>query len=117
MVNKISCILVDDDQVDKLLIHAYLKAYPFLEITGIYGSAGEALLAADKNTPDCLFLDIDMPEMTGLELRGQLLHIPACVFITSHPDYAVEGFEMAALDFLVKPVTAERFKKTIHRLQ
>jgi DNA-binding LytR/AlgR family response regulator len=64
-----------------------------------------------------LFLDIDMPEMNGLQLREQLMHIPACVFITSYPDYAIEGFEMEALDYLVKPVSAERFDKTIKRLQ
>lgn len=117
MANNISCMVVDDDQVDGLVIQAYLKAYPFIEIAGLHESAGEALLAAKKSIPDCLFLDIDMPEMSGLELRQQLLYIPACVFITSYPDYALEGFEMAALDFLMKPVSAERFKKTIDRLQ
>ncbi|MBS1947234.1 MAG: response regulator transcription factor [Bacteroidetes bacterium] len=117
MVNKISCIVVDDDLVDRLIVQAYLKAYPFIEINGIFGSAADALKAVKKDIPDCLFLDIDMPEMSGLELREQLLHIPACVFITSYPDYAVEGFERAALDFLVKPVSAERFKKTMDRLQ
>ena len=117
MMNSISCILVDDDKVDRLIIYAWLKAYPFMEIAGIYESPREALEAAKKNMPDCLFLDVDMPEMSGLELREQLLHVPACVFITSYPAYAVEGFEMAALDFLVKPVSAERFGKTIERLK
>ncbi|HVM88096.1 MAG TPA: LytTR family DNA-binding domain-containing protein [Puia sp.] len=117
MVNTISCIVVDDDQVDRLLVQAYLKTFPFIEIAGVYESPKDALQAARKNIPDCLFVDVDMPEMSGLELRDQLLYIPACVFITSYPDYAVEGFEMAALDFLVKPVSAERFKKTIVRLQ
>ncbi|MBS1914665.1 MAG: response regulator transcription factor [Bacteroidetes bacterium] len=117
MANKISCIVVDDDQVDKLLVLAYLETYSSIEVTGAYESPLAALEAAKKSLPDCLFLDIDMPEINGLQLREQLLHIPACVFITSYPDYAVEGFEMAALDFLVKPFSAERFGKTINRLQ
>jgi two-component system LytT family response regulator len=117
MANKISCIVVDDDQVDRLIVQVYLKAYSFIEVAGLYDSARDALAAAKKITPDCMFLDIDMPEMNGLELRERLLHIPACVFITSYPDYAVESFEMAALDFLVKPVSAVRFKKTMDRLQ
>ncbi len=83
---------------------------------GVYDSSLAALTAAQQLKPGVLFLDIDMPEMSGLELRKQLLHIPACIFITSYPDYAMEGFEMAALDFLVKPCTADRFAKTIDRL-
>lgn len=117
MLTKISCLIVDDDQVDRLLVLAYLKAYPFVETIGVYASAAEALAASKQRVPDCLFLDIDMPKTSGLALRSELLHIPACVFITAYPHYALEGFEMAALDYLVKPVSAERFKKTIDRLQ
>ncbi|HLK29660.1 MAG TPA: LytTR family DNA-binding domain-containing protein [Puia sp.] len=117
MANKISCIVVDDDEIDRLIVLAYLETYPFIEIAGAYESPLAGLEAAKKNPPDCLFLDIDMSEMNGLELREQLMHIPACVFITSYPDYAVESFEMAALDFLVKPFSAARFSKTINRLQ
>lgn len=117
MTNTISCMVVDDDRADALVTQAHLNAYPFMEVIGTYHSAEDALLAAKTNPPDCLFLDIDMPKISGLELRAQLLHIPACVFITYHSNYAVEGFETAALDFLVKPITPERFKTTINRLQ
>lgn len=58
-----------------------------------------------------------MTGLNGLELRQRLLHIPACIFITSYPDYALESFEMAALDFLVKPFSPERFAKKANRLQ
>jgi DNA-binding LytR/AlgR family response regulator len=77
----------------------------------------EAIAAAQKISPEVLFLDIDMPGINGLQLREQLLHIPACIFVTSYPDYAVESFEKAALDFLVKPIKAERFAKTMERLK
>jgi DNA-binding LytR/AlgR family response regulator len=117
MQNKISCIVVDDDEIDRLTTVSFLQEYPFAEILGIYESPLEALAAVQKQTPDVLFLDIDMPGMSGLELRNQLLHVPACVFISSYPDYAIEGFEMAGLDFLVKPFTADRFHKMMERLQ
>ncbi|MBS1735491.1 MAG: response regulator transcription factor [Bacteroidetes bacterium] len=117
MTNKISCIVVDDDEIDRLTLLAFLEMYPLIEIAGAYESPFAGLEAAKKKPPDCLFLDIDMPEMNGLGLREQLMHIPACVFITSYPDYAVESFEMAALDFLVKPFSATRLSKTINRLQ
>jgi DNA-binding LytR/AlgR family response regulator len=110
-------MVVDDDEVDRLTTISFIEDYSFLELTGSYDSPVEAITAAQKLAPDILFLDIDMPGMNGLQLREQLLHIPACIFITSYPDYAVESFEMAALDFLVKPFTAERFAKTMERLK
>jgi two-component system, LytTR family, response regulator len=110
-------MVVDDDEIDRLTTLSFLSDYPFMEVIGVFDSPVQALAAAQRQAPDVLFLDIDMPEMTGLELRKQLLHIPACIFITAYPDYAVESFEMAALDFLVKPFKAERFAKTLERLQ
>jgi DNA-binding LytR/AlgR family response regulator len=117
MTKKITCLLVDDNEIDRLTVLSFLKDYSFIEVKGQYDSAVKALDAAQKIIPDALFLDIDMPGMTGLELREKLLYIPACIFITSYPDYAVEGFEMAALDFLIKPFSAERFAKTMERLK
>ncbi|WP_460558198.1 LytR/AlgR family response regulator transcription factor [Ferruginibacter profundus] len=117
MNKKISCIVVDDDKIDRLTTVSFLNDYPFTELLDAFESPVMALEAIQKRVPDVLFLDIDMPEMSGLELRKQLMHIPACVFITSYPDYALEGFEMAALDFLIKPFTAARFAKMMERLQ
>ena len=117
MTKKITCFVVDDDEIDRLTVLSFLKDYSFIELKGHYDSPVKALVAAQKIMPDALFLDIDMPGMTGLELREKLLHIPACIFITSYPDYAVEGFAMAALDFLIKPFSAERFAKTMERLK
>ncbi len=117
MNKKISCLVVDDDMVDRLTTVSFLNDYSFIEVKGAFESPHEALAAAKARQPDVLFLDIDMPEMSGLQLREQLLHIPACIFITSYPDYAVESFEMAALDFLVKPFKADRFSRTMGRLR
>ncbi len=117
MKQSITCLVVDDDEIDRLTTISYLKDYPFIDMLGVFEDPFSALAAAEEKKPDVLFLDIDMPGMSGLELRKKLLHIPACVFITSYPDYAVEGFEMAALDFLVKPFTGDRFEKMMNRLQ
>ncbi|MGZ3753478.1 MAG: LytR/AlgR family response regulator transcription factor [Mucilaginibacter sp.] len=114
---EITCIVVDDDLVDRLMTLSFLKEYPQFKVLGAYSSPLEALDAAKKSSPDVLFLDIDMPDISGLELREQLMQIPACVFITSFPEYALDGFELEAFDFIVKPFTAERFNKMMSRLQ
>jgi len=117
MTKKITCLVVDDDEIDRLTAVSFLKEFPWVEITDQFDSPVKALTAAQKLLPDVLFLDIDMPEMSGLELRRKLLNVPACIFITAYPDYAVESFEVAALDFLVKPFSAKRFEITMERLQ
>lgn len=118
MIHKeITCIIVDDDLVDRLMTLSFLKEYPQIKVLGYYSSPLEALDAAKKLSPDVLFLDIDMPDLSGLQLREQLMQIPACVFITSFPEYALDGFELEAFDFIVKPFTAERFNKMMNRLQ
>ena len=115
--NRYRCIIADDNEVDRLTISAYVRRYPFLQVDGIFSSAEEVLAFAATSPPDVLFLDIDMPGINGLELRRQLDHVPACIFISSYPEFALEGFESAALDFLVKPLKADRFEKAMSRLQ
>jgi two-component system, LytTR family, response regulator len=118
MMQKIyTCFIVDDDEIDRLTTQSFCRRYPFLHIAGVFTEPSAALEAATKSPPDILFLDIDMEGMSGLELRSRLEHIPACIFITSYPDYAVESFEKAALDFLVKPLKADRFAKAMERLE
>lgn len=112
----LTCIVVDDDEIDRLTVLAFLSEYPHIQVIDAFDSPLKALEAVATSKPDVLFLDVDMPGMSGLQLREQLMDIPACIFITSYPDYAVEGFEMQALDFLIKPVTSARFAKAIDRL-
>src|SRR4051812_40341776 len=100
-----SCIIVDDNELDRLTVVSYVRKCSFLEIAGSFSSAEAALAFIQQHkSPDVIFLDIDMPGMNGLELKKQLGKVPACIFITSHPEYAVEGFEIEALDFIVKPL-------------
>jgi two-component system LytT family response regulator len=117
MKNTITCILVDDDKVDMLTTVAFLEPYPFIEIAGRFSDPLTALKAATASPPDALFMDIDMPGLSGLQLRKQLMQIPACIFVTSYPDYALESFELDTLDFLVKPFSHDRFAAAVVRLQ
>jgi len=112
-----NCIIADDNEVDKLTVVSFVRRYPFLNIDGVFDSSQEALAFCKQKLPDVLLLDVDMPGMNGMEMRQQLMEIPACIFITSFPDYAVEGFELSALDFLIKPLKAERFERAMQRLQ
>ncbi len=109
--------IIDDNEIDRLSTTAYARRYPFLEIAGIYASADEAKAHIESIRPEVLLLDIDMPGTNGLEFRRSLGEAQACIFITSYPDYAVESFELAALDFLVKPLDNLRFQRAMVRLK
>ena len=111
------CFIVDDNELDRLALLSYARKYPFLAIDGVFASATEAMERAMDSPPDVLLLDIDMPGISGIDLRRRLDKVPACIFVTSHPEFALESFEIAALDFLVKPLKGDRFSKAMERLQ
>ncbi|MBE8725194.1 LytR/AlgR family response regulator transcription factor [Flavobacterium hungaricum] len=117
MMKKYSCIIVDDDEIDRLTAVSYAKKFPVLDILGVFESAEEAVPFLEKQKVDILFLDIDMPGLNGIELRKQTLDIPVCIFITAHPEHAVESFQIETLDFIVKPLKLERFTQTINRIE
>jgi DNA-binding LytR/AlgR family response regulator len=112
-----TCIIADDDELDRLTLFSYVRRYSFIQIAGAFESPEKVLAFIQKNElPDILLLDIDMPGMSGLDLRKQLEAVPACIFVTSHPEFALDSFETGALDYLVKPLKADRFAKTMDRL-
>lgn len=113
---ELNCVVVDDDELDRLMVLSCLRNYPEIKVLEVFSSPKEALDFLEVNPVDMLFLDIDMPEMSGIELRKRISQTAICVFITSYPEHAVESFEVEALDFLVKPLKAERFKLTIARI-
>lgn len=116
-MEKLRCIIVDDDEIDRLTVLSYAKKFSQLEVVGVFASAKEAFPILQKNKIDVLFLDIDMPDESGLELRKKAADVPVCIFITAHPEHAVESFEVDTLDFIVKPLKLDRFSQTIKRIE
>ena len=116
-MNRLNCIIVDDDEIDRLTVLSYAKRYPLFHIAGVYSAAADALKKLESSAIDVLFLDIDMPGINGFELRRQAEKVPVCIFITAHPDHAVESFSVETLDFIVKPLKAERFALAVQRIE
>ncbi|AXB56208.1 LytR/AlgR family response regulator transcription factor [Flavobacterium fluviale] len=117
MMKKYTCIIVDDDEIDRLTVVSYAKKFPVLDIAGVFESAEDAVVFLEKEKIDILFLDIDMPGLNGIEFRKQTLDVPVCIFITAHPEHAVESFQIETLDFIVKPLKLDRFTQTINRIE
>ncbi len=115
-MKKFNCIIIDDDDIDRLTVVSHVRKFATLHIAGVFASAAEALPLIASQDIDILFLDIDMPMGSGLDFRRSLQHIPVCIFITAHAEHAVESFELEALDFIVKPLKSDRFHKTIDRI-
>ena len=112
-----NCLIIDDDEIDRLTVLSFAKKFPVLNILGVFENATDALKILETQTVDILFLDIDMPELNGIEFRKKAAHIPVCIFITAHPEHAVESFELDTLDFIVKPLKLHRFTQTIQRIE
>ena len=112
-----NCIIIDDDEIDLLLMISIVKRFPQLNLVGAFQDGEKALSVIEKEKIDILFLDIDMPAISGLDLRKKAMEVPVCIFITSHPEHAVESFELETLDFIVKPLKFERFRATIDRIE
>lgn len=116
-MKKYTCIIIDDDEIDRLTAVSYVKKFAVLDIAGVFESAQDAVSFLEKEKVDILFLDIDMPGLNGIEFRKQTLDIPVCIFITAHPEHAVESFQIETLDFIVKPLKLDRFTQTINRIE
>ena len=115
-MKELTCVIIDDDEIDQLMVVSFVKRFPHMELVGAFLSAEKALHFCQDNLVDVIFLDIDMPGMDGLQLRKALAAIPACIFVTSHPEHAVESFQLDTLDFIVKPVKLDRFTQTMVRI-
>jgi DNA-binding LytR/AlgR family response regulator len=110
-------LIVDDDEISRLHVEAEATRFPFLIKAASCSNAIEAAEFITQFRPDIIFADIEMPGISGLELVKNLSgKVPAPVFITSHPEFALEGYEMDAFDYLLKPINRERFEKCAWRL-
>ncbi|PWB22284.1 LytR/AlgR family response regulator transcription factor [Flavobacterium sp. HTF] len=117
MMKKYTCIIVDDDEIDRLTVLSFAKKFPILDILGVFEDAEDALPFLENEKIDILFLDIDMPGLNGIDFRKKTLEIPVCIFITAHPEHAVESFQIETLDFIVKPLKLDRFTQTVNRIE
>ena len=111
-------LIVDDDQLDRLAIETQASAFPFLHQLASCSHPLEALELVNRFRPDILFVDIEMQDISGIQLVSSLAgQIAAPIFITSHPEYALESYEQQAFDYILKPLTSERFRACVHRLR
>lgn len=115
MDKPISTIIVDDEFLALNLLEHYIQQVPDLELIGRYKSPLEAALKLQEEEVQLLFLDIQMPTLNGNHLLRTLKHPPATIFTTAYADYAVEAFELEAVDYLLKPFSFERFVQSVNR--
>jgi len=112
----IKCIIVEDERLAQDVIKNHLQRSGRFNLVGTYRNAPEAREALEKEEVDLIFLDIQLPGMTGLHFLRSLSNPPLVVFITSYPEYALESYEFNVIDYLLKPVSYERFSKTIDKI-
>ncbi len=110
-----NCMIVDDEPLSRDILRKYIGDVRNLELVAECADAFEATHLLGLQQVDILFLDINMPGLTGISLARSLAHAPLIIFTTAYPQYAVEGFELDALDYLVKPYSFERFLKSVNR--
>jgi two-component system LytT family response regulator len=109
------CLLVDDEPLALDLIEDNLKHVNYIQVAGRCHTAGEALIMLQSQQIDLLFCDIHMPGVNGLQLVKSLIKKPMVIFVTAYEKFAIDGFELDVIDYLVKPVPLERFLKACHK--
>ncbi|MBB4802769.1 DNA-binding LytR/AlgR family response regulator [Flavobacterium nitrogenifigens] len=114
-MEKLKCLIVDDEPIARDIIESFIAEVPFLELKASFGESSKALVYLEENEIDIVFSDIEMPKFTGLEMAQSLTNPPVIIFITAHRDFALEGFETGASDYLLKPVRFDRFLRAVNR--
>ncbi|WP_235294269.1 LytR/AlgR family response regulator transcription factor [Portibacter lacus] len=110
------CIIIDDEPLATKLLEAYTEKIDQLELVQIFTNPLEALGFLQSNSVDLIFLDIQMPELSGIQFAKIIGDKTRIIFTTAYPNYAIEGFELNAVDYLMKPITLERFIKAVNRV-
>lgn len=113
---KTRCIIVDDEPLARRVLQKYIASLPSLELVKECGSAPEAAAFLHQHTVDLMFLDIKMPELTGLDFLKTLTNPPGVIITTAYSEYALEGYEYSVIDYLLKPISFERFLKAVNKV-
>ncbi len=108
-------LVIDDEAPARDIIRYYLKNHPGVELAGEYADGFSGLKGIQEHKPDLVFLDIQMPKLTGLEMLELLDEIPAVIFTTAYDQYAIRAFELSAVDYLLKPFPRERFDEALDK--
>lgn len=111
MSEKISCVITDDEPFARKGLQGYVEKIGFFDLKGICEDAIHLSDMLQKQTVDLLFLDIQMPHITGIEFLRAMRNPPKVIFTTAYPQYAIEGFELDVMDYLLKPISYDRFLK------
>lgn len=113
---KLNCVIIEDEPLARNLITEYVKKVPSLNLLEAFSNPLEALEALRTLPVDVLFLDVQMPEITGISLLKVLKKRPLVVLTTAYSEYALEGYELDVADYLLKPITFERFLKSVDKI-
>ncbi|MBR5433278.1 MAG: response regulator transcription factor [Bacteroidales bacterium] len=113
----IRCVIVDDEPLAREILEMYVSQNTELQLVGVCKNADEVVALLRKETVDVLFLDIQMPGVSGMQLVKSLENPPLVVFTTAYDQYAVEGFEVSAVDYLLKPISPERFNTAVEKVK
>jgi DNA-binding LytR/AlgR family response regulator len=114
-MKKLNCLIVDDEPPALDILRSYIENTPMLQIAGACNHAVEAFEFLQQHPVDLMFLDINLPRLTGIEFFKALTNPPKVIFTTAHRTYAVDGFELGAVDYLLKPYSLERFWRAVQR--
>lgn len=113
---ELKCIAIDDEPLALEIISAYIEKVPFLKLLKTFDNAIDSIDFIKKNKVDLMFLDIEMEALTGIQLIHAIKDRPEVIFTTAYDSYAVEGFELDAADYLLKPISFERFVKSVDKV-
>lgn len=113
---QLNCIITDDEPIAVDILQDYVRMVPYLNLVATCKNAMETFAALRTKEIDLLFIDIQMPEITGVDLVRALKNRPAIVFTTAYPSYALEGFELDAIDYLLKPIPIDRFLRAVDKV-
>lgn len=111
----IKCIIVDDEPLARDVVRRYIQMIPTLKLIGEFGNAIDATIFLQEQSVDLIFLDIKMPQLSGTEFVRSLHNVPKIIFTTAHKEFAHEGYELDVADYLLKPISVDRFLRAVNK--